>query len=257
MQLTLSDRSFQYGDGVFTTILVDSGKLVFWDLHWQRLQLALQRLGMAELIEADVRRLAEQQIQQAQQVVKLLISRGQGGRGYSPAGFAQPLVYASASPLPDYTQARQLGITLGVAALQLAVQPLLAGLKHTSRLETVLLKAEVERSGFDELVALDHLGYVTELSAANLFFQLEGRWCTPQLQRAGVAGVMRQWLLQQFEIQQADYSLAQLRQASAMFATNALMGIVPVRQFLQQPLDLQPVRLLQQAVPFLAGKMAC
>ena len=256
-QPTVSDRSFQYGDGIFTTILVDDSRLMLWDFHWQRLAHSLQRLQMPALDEHSVKMQAEQAITAKAQVIKVLVSRGQGGRGYSPAGFSQPLVYVTSSALPDYQQQRQHGIRLGVAELKLSMQPLLAGIKHTSRLETVLLKAEAEHSGFDDLLVCDQQGFITELCAANVFFKIKGRWCTPRLDQAGVAGIMRQWLLQQFDVQQGSYPLSALEDATAIFASNALMGVVPVQQFLQQPLNLDEVRPIQQLVPFLAGKISC
>lgn len=257
LQPTVSDRSFQYGDGIFTTMLVDDSQLVLWDLHWQRLAQSLQRLQMPQLHEQVVKLQANRAITAPSQVVKLLVSRGQGGRGYSPAGFAEPLVYVTPSPLPDYQQQRQQGIRLGVANLQLSTQPLLAGMKHTSRLETVLLKAEAEQSAFDDLIVCDQQGRVTELCAANLFFKIKGQWCTPKLDQAGVEGVMRQWLLQHLNVKQGYFPLAALDDASAMFASNALMGVVPVQQFLNRPLNLDEIRPIQHLVPFLAGKISC
>lgn len=243
----ISDRSFQYGDGVFTTIRVARGQLLLWPYHWLRLNASLQRLGMAAVDEVWLKHQAEQQISAPEQVLKIVISRGQGGRGYSPAGFTQSQCYCSVSPLPDYQSLQQQGLHLDVATLQLGIQPLLAGIKHTSRLETVLLKAEVERSQADDLVACDSTGLVTELSAANLFFYQDGRWHTPRLHQAGVAGVTRQWLLDYLQITPGCYSLAQLQQAEAMLACNALMGLVPVRQLAGLRLDVAPVRPLQQA----------
>lgn len=256
LQPSVSDRSFQYGDGIFTTMLVDDSQLVLWDLHWQRLAQSLQRLQMPPLDEQTVKLQAEQAIKAPSQVIKLLVSRGQGGRGYSPAGFNEPLVYVTPSPLPDYQQQRQQGIWLGIASLQLSTQPLLAGIKHTSRLETVLLKAESEQSAFDDLVVCDQQGRVTELCAANLFFKTKNKWCTPKLDQAGVAGVMRQWLLQHLDVEQGYFPLTALDDATAMFASNALMGVVPVRQFQQRLLNLDEVRPIQQLVPFLAGKIS-
>ena len=120
-----------------------------------------------------------------------------------------------------------------------------------------LLKAEAEQSGFDDLLVCDQRGYATELCAANLFFKLNGQWCTPKLDQAGVAGVMRQWLLQHLDVQQGYFPLTALDDATAMFASNALMGVVPVRQFQQRLLNLDEVRPIQQLVPFLAGKISC
>ena len=244
-QLPVSDRSFQYGDGIFSTICVKNGQLQFWPLHWQRLQQSMLRLGFAPLTEADVKASAQAQISQQEQVVKVLISRGHGGRGYSPHGFVKPDLYCSSSALPDYAKAQQYGLSVGMAKLQLGIQPLLAGIKHTSRLETVLHKAEVEQSHFDELLVCDSQGYVTEFSSANVFFYLDGQWCTPELTQAGVAGIMRAFLLTKLSVMVGRYQPEDLKSATAMFATNALMGVVPVCSYLQQPLNLELVRPVQ------------
>lgn len=89
------------------------------------------------------------------------------------------------------------------------------------------------------------------------FFLINNQWCTPKLDQAGVAGVMRQWVLQHISVIEGYYSLSDLEQATAMFATNALMGVVPVRQFLARQFNLDAVRPIQQLVPFLAGKKSC
>jgi 4-amino-4-deoxychorismate lyase len=245
-QPSVSDRSFQYGDGIFSTIRVKNGQLQFWHLHWQRLHTSMQRLGFAALPEAEVKAAAQAQISQPDQVVKILISRGHGGRGYSALGFDKADLYCSVSALPDYEKAQQQGISVGVAKLQLGVQPLLAGIKHTSRLETVLHKAEVEQSHFDELLVCDSQGYVTEFSSANVFFYLDDHWCTPELHQAGVAGVMRAFLLNNMDVIVGRYQQQDIKKATAMFATNALMGVVPVCRYLQQPLSLELVRPVQQ-----------
>lgn len=245
-QLSVSDRSFQYGDGIFSTIRVKDGQLQFWHLHWQRLQDSMQRLGFANLAEAEVKAAAQAQISQSEQVVKVLISRGHGGRGYSALGFDKPDLYCSSSALPDYAKAQQQGFSVGMAKLRLGIQPLLAGIKHTSRLETVLHKAEVEQSNFDELLVCDSQGHVTEFSSANVFFYLDGQWCTPELDQAGVAGVMRAFLLTKLNVTTGRYQPEALKGVTAMFATNALMGVVPVCSYLQQPLGLELVRPVQQ-----------
>ena len=247
LQPTVFDRSFQYGDGVFTTIKVEGGELQRWSLHWQRLQLSCQRLAIHLPDESTVLAKAKSAITGAEQVVKLVVSRGHGGRGYSCKGVSGADIYVIVSPLPVIPHLHT-GIKLGVAQLQLGIQPLLAGIKHNSRLETVLLKAEAERSNYDDLLVTDSAGFVTECCAANIFFAHEGLWHTPKLTRAGVAGVMREWLFSQIEVIEDDFSLATVRQAEAMFISNALIGIVPVRSFELKKLDISPVLQLQTAL---------
>ncbi|GAB2924494.1 aminodeoxychorismate lyase [Rheinheimera gaetbuli] len=242
----IADRSFNYGDGIFTTMLVRGGRLQLWPLHLKRLQVSAQRLGFGAIDWIMLQQQVTTAITATEQVVKLLLSRGDGGRGYSPAGITQPNWYISIATLPDYTTCKEQGITLAVAELQLAIQPLLAGLKHNNRLEQVLLKQEQARRGYDDLLVLDQQGYVTEAIAANLFFYRKSRWYTPELSRAGVAGVFREHLLSQADIELVNWQQAELADIEAMFVCNTLMGIVPVKQLNQRKLDIAPVRQISR-----------
>ena len=143
--------------------------------------------------------------------------------------------------MPGYAVAAEQGISVETAELKLAVQPLLAGLKHNNRLEQVLLKQEQSRRGVDDLLVLDQLGYVTEAISANVFFYRNGHWATPKLHRAGVAGVMREALLARHNITQHDWQYETLMPIDSMFICNAIMGVIPVKLFDGRPLDISPV----------------
>ncbi len=238
----IADRSFNYGDGVFTTMQVRAGQLQLWPLHLKRLQRSAQQLDFAAVDWVLLQQQVFAAVTDTEQVIKLLLSRGEGGRGYSPAGIATPHWYISTAVLPDYNIQRLQGITLACAELKLAIQPLLAGLKHNNRLEQVLLKQEQARRGYDDLLVLDQQGFVTEAIAANVFFYRRGRWYTPELTRAGVAGVMREHLLSQSDVELVNWQQHELQQLEAMFVCNALMGIVPVRQLNLRQLDIAPVQ---------------
>jgi len=245
MQIQYSDRSFQYGDGVFTTIRIRHGQPELWPLHWQRLQLSMQRLGFAELSEDVVLSDVINTINAQQQVLKVLISRGQGARGYGCQGIIQPQLYCWTAELPDYARARSDGLRLGLAQLQLSKQPLLAGIKHCSRLETILLKREAEQSIYDDLVVSDQDGFLVEATASNLLMLLDQQWVTPALSNAGVAGVMRQLLLEQGWVVERPVPVAALEQVQSLGLCNALMGVVPIVAYAARSLDLAPVRRLQ------------
>jgi 4-amino-4-deoxychorismate lyase len=237
-----TDRSFQYGDGLFTTIKVKAGQLSLWDLHLQRLVWGAKRLQIQHFDPAELTAQVQQAISAPEQVLKVLISRGLAGRGYSPQGISSPCCYISSAALPDYSNWQQQGIELGLAQFKLAQQPALAGLKHNNRLEQVLIKAELAHTDVDDLVVCDQQGWVTEVSAANLMFYLQGRWCTPLLDLAGVNGVMRQYLMQNRSVTEGRYSVEDLWQAEAMLICNALMGVVPVNTFAGQIKNIELVR---------------
>ena len=235
------DRSFNYGDGIFSTMQVKAGHIQLWPLHLARLQYSANRLGFSVIdwasLEADV--LAA--ITEDSQVIKVLISRGEGGRGYSCLDVGVPNIYISRAKLPNYSTWQQQGISLGIADLKLAIQPALAGIKHTSRLEQVLIKQQLAQSKFDELLVFNQLDYACEVSAANVFFYQQQQWYTPCLNQAGVAGVMRQHLMQQLAVKQVNWTVTQLANVESMFICNALMEIVPIQRFLLRTLDMAPV----------------
>lgn len=251
MQIQSSDRSFQYGDAIFSTVRISAGKPQLWSLHWHRLCHSMQRLGFAAMNDAAVLQQVLATISEQEQVLKVLISRGEGARGYGTLGVISPQLYCWTAPLPDYQQAREHGVRLGLAQMRLAQQPLLAGIKHCSRLETVMLKREAEQSGFDDLLVCDQQNLLIEATAANLLLWRDGQWWTPELHQAGVAGVMRQLLLDRRLATAALLPVTELDNVESMALCNALSGIVPVCSFAGGPLDLEPALQLQQQVDVL------
>ncbi len=214
---------------------------LLWPLHLSRLQHTAARLAITipdwEQLTHDV--IVAAKSANGVSVLKVQVSRGEGGRGYSPLGVSAANVVISHSALPDYRHLQQHGVKLAQAQLQLSVQPLLAGLKHCNRLEQVLLKQEALKRGIDDLLVCDHQGFVTETIAANLFLHRAGRWYTPELSRAGVAGVMRSHVLQQHTaIPEVNWQLPELAEVDAMVISNALMGLVPVHSYNNQTLNL-------------------
>lgn len=246
MQVNAKDRSFLYGDAIFSTMCVRDGGIELWPLHWQRLQHSMQRLGFAAIDQHDVEQQLRPWLSSEPRVVKIQVSRGFSQRGYSPSNINNPQLYISAAPMPDYQGQQQLGVQLELAQLRLGCQPLLAGVKHCSRLETVLLKQEAEQRGCEDLLVCDSTGYIVEATAANVFWLQDGVWYSPRLTQAGVAGVMRELLLQSMPVTLVDWTVSQLHAVQAMFLTNALMGVVPVNRFAQQVLELGPVSDIQQ-----------
>lgn len=235
--LAANDRAIQFGDGCFTTARVIGGQIQLFDAHLQRLAQACDRLGIAfpdaAVLGEEMRTIAQSQ-QQA--VLKVIISRGAGGRGYSAAGCDSPTRLLSIAPYPVwYTQWREQGITLTQSPVPLGRNPFLAGIKHLNRLEQVLIRRHLEQTDAQEALVLDSEGWLTECCAANLFWRKGQRVYTPKLDQAGVNGLMRQHILRQLEhspwqVGEVRALLSDLATADEVFICNALMPIVPVNQ---------------------------
>lgn len=243
--VSVSDRSFQYGDGGFTTILTVQGKLVVWQYHLERMQSCLDALRIPHPDWNQVLNWLEMAAIDAPLAgLKLHISRGEGGRGYSPTQVSAPNVTISNFAYPEhYAQLKHHGVELAVCSVALGINPLLAGHKHNNRLEQVLCKADVESQGLADGVVLDINQHVIETTMANLFWRKGNNLYTPDLSSSGVAGVVRRQVLALAEREQIDthighYCLDALIQADEVMVCNSIMGIAPVVKVAQQHFEI-------------------
>lgn len=241
--LAAVSRGWQLGDGHFTTVHAKHGQLRHWAYHQARLNEACTRLQMPmpdwDLVKAQARAIIEPS---AEQVLRITLVRGAGGRGYSMQGCADTQVLLTCAPFPSqYYQWQAQGIAIGVCQGRLGNSPLLAGLKTLNRLEQVLLKAELDAQHWPEALVLDAQQQVVEAVTANVFWREGARIYTPDLSELGVWGTMRAWC--------ADYLgprlsytrplLPRVLAADEVWLTNALMGVVPVIG-IQQPQGHNP-----------------
>jgi 4-amino-4-deoxychorismate lyase len=230
-RIAADSRGLAYGDGVFRTLLVHAGTVVHIDDHLAVLARDAARLDLA-MPDAALWRADSQQLGAGQSlaVLKWLLVRRSAGRGYRAATRdAQRIVQ-----LAPLTTPQRPGAVAALAALRLASQPALAGVKHLNRLEQVLAAREL-RDGIDELLMCDHDGRLVGGLRSNLFWVREGCLLTPVLDRCGVAGTMRGRVMQLaarlgIDCREVREPPAALAACDEMFVTNALIGIWPLRR---------------------------
>jgi len=222
-----ADRGLAYGDGVFETLRVAAARLIWWEAHWARLGRGVARLGIALPDAALIRRNIDALIAgQAEGVLKLILTHGAGGRGYAPPVEPQPTLILSLHDMPPPIPAA--GVLVHRCETRLAIQPQLAGIKHCNRLEQVLARAEWNDDEIHEGLMRDSEGFVVCATAANLFVLREGRWRTPPVDRCGVAGVCREWLLAHADADERRLTVEDVESADAVFLCNSVRGILPV-----------------------------
>lgn len=233
--ISLGDRSFQYGDGCFTTIKTKKGELEHWQAHIERMEVCLKTLHIpfpdwSQVFDWVMKAVLNDELAG----IKIHISRGTGGRGYSPSGIEGPVVTISNFAFPShYSSWQENGVPLGVCRTRLGIQPLLAGHKHNNRIEQVLAKAEIEGSEFTDAVTLNVQNHVIETTMANLFWVKDKKVNTPDLSLSGVAGVMRRKVLEflqtnGYPVQVATFELSDLLNADEVLMCNSLLGVAPV-----------------------------
>ena len=246
------DRGLAYGDGLFETVAWIGGRPRRWARHIERLAAGCRRLGLpppdgARLL-AEARALAPAA---GDAVVKILLTRGDGARGYVPSGGVRRIVGVHPWPEPP---AFAEGVALVVCETPAAVTPALAGLKHLGRLEHVLAAGEVAARGAWEGLMRDPDGWVVSGTRTNLFLVRGGALWTPELSRSGVWGILRAEVLERarglgIAVRRARIGLEAVRAADEIFLTNALVEILPVTRFEDRRLEPGPVtRRLAAAV---------
>lgn len=251
---SLSDRCFQYGDGLFETMRVEGGEIPQFELHWARLKRGAEVLGFRlpakRILERRCRSLAAAtaNLDSGSPVplaaLKLQLSRGDSQGGYA-ANSTQPAnVYISIRPVKLNPQFQHQGISLRYCQQRLSIQPVLAGLKHCNRLEQVLARREWQQD-YQEGLMLDTEGYVVEGTSSNLFLYADGAWKTPLLDRCGVAGIMRQRFMDYCEqqgqpVQQCRVTVADVDAAKHLLMSNALVGLWPVAELEGRAKTLHP-----------------
>lgn len=230
------DRGFSYGDGVFRTLPVRDGQAEQWERHYAKLKDDCRSLGIGCPSENDLLSdLAELFADHGSGVIKIVVTRGEGARGYAIAAGMMPTRVVLRSPWTEYPAShRNEGVNLHLCNLRLAPQPRLAGIKHLNRLENVLARTEWNSPDIAEGLLLDHEGYVIEGTMSNLFLRTGSVLRTPDLKRCGVAGVTRDRILALapelgLRSEVADITLEELKSADEVVICNSLIGVWQVR----------------------------
>ncbi len=231
------DRGLAYGDGLFETLAVVDGAPVLWPAHLARLQAGCVRLGIPVPDPLQLEEEATTLCHPHQRaVLKIIYTRGNGGRGYAPPALPTPTRILSVHPWPDYPRHYRCdGVRVYLCQTRLARQTGLAGIKHLNRLEQVLARREWDDPAIAEGLLCDDHGRVIEGVMSNLFVVAQGRVLTPDLSECGVAGIMRAYLLAQlqalgFTSVVAPLSQASLYGAEEILLCNSVIGIWPVAQ---------------------------
>lgn len=225
-----SDRGLAYGDGVFETLLVADGAAIWWDAHLARLRRGCDALGIVapapELLAHEAALLMSGS---TRAVLKLLVTRGGGTRGYACAAGIEPLrVLSLHEAAPVDAVAVRDGIQVRWCELTLALQPRLAGFKHLNRLEQVLARREWTDPAIAEGLLCDARGHATCATAANLFVVRGERVLTPRLDQCGIEGICRAWLMQATQVEVVQIDRPAVEQADELFLASSLRGILPI-----------------------------
>ncbi|MBP6481407.1 MAG: aminodeoxychorismate lyase [Pseudomonadales bacterium] len=258
------DRGLAFGDGLFETMRLHGARVPLLERHLQRLQHGALRLRIAleiDELRAEISRFLSSSGTD-EGILKLIVTRGDGGRGYRVDAGNEARRILMQRPLAQHpAQWWSEGVSIRHCDTRLGSNPALAGMKHLNRLEQVLARLEWDDAQIAEGLMCDQKGRIVEGVSTNLFLVSGGRLLTPVIDHCGVAGVMRGFILDvvapelALNTEQVHCERALLGAAQEVFLCNAVIGVWPVRQLGAKRWPLGPVtrRVQAHVAQFLAS----
>ena len=235
-----ASRGLQYGDGLFETIAIRNGEPRLWRYHMARLTRGCERLGLVAPLATLKRELesvlARCELDTAYCIAKIIVSAAATERGYGREMPSQTDVSIGLFPSsPADKQNYQDGVSTMLCETRLATGSPVAGLKTLNRVEQVLARAECLQADAFEGFTRDADDRLICGTISNMFIVRDTRVFTPSLLRCGVAGTMRQLLIDLMdragkEVEVCDLDENDLATADEVFITNSQMGALPVRR---------------------------
>ena len=247
-QLKCDDRGLLYGDGLFETIALKDNKLLLWQSHMDRLSESCELLKLEEVAASiwlkDIQLL---NLPDSNCIIKLLITRGSGGRGYRYSKNSEVCRIVSLHDWPNYPdEYYEKGIKVRFCDTRVSINSSLAGLKHINRLENVMARNEWRQQDIQEGLMQDDDDFVIEGTMTNLFAVRDNTLYTPKLNRSGVKGVLRQHVMNLasacgLNLEIIELTQSELLEMHELFVCNSVIGIWPIRQLADRVFDVGEV----------------
>ncbi len=248
--VSLNDRGFLLGDGLFETMRVTNGKTFRFAQHLERLMRGAEFLKIKPpFAPKELEKFAGQLIAQNQlpeSVLRVTLTRGPGARGYSPKNAADPTLAMTLHPLPPQNADEPLQWSLVTSSCRIPASDALSSFKTTSKILNVMARAEAEEKGTDEALLLNTNGEVAETAGGNLFWIFQDKICTVPTGRGVLPGITRAVVLEicqslGMETNKRVIKPEHLRNAEGLFVTNSALGIVPVVALDGEPVAPSPL----------------
>jgi len=221
-----------YGDGLFETMRLSQNRIPLLDYHLSRLAKGLNKLQLNDFDRLNIEKLLTNKLVRNQQaIIKLVVFRANQARTYRPLTHDIEWLL-SLEKLPQVQTGKPLKMALSEQII--SQQPILAGIKHLSRLEQVMLAAELnQHEEIDDLLVLDVENRIIESSYQNVVMIKGHQLFTPKLNKSGVKGVALKWLKTNQDVRAKHIKVEDLCNYDGMMVCNSIRGFSMVEAIKQ------------------------
>lgn len=244
--ISIFDRSFCLGDGLFETVPVYNGKPFLWAKHFDRLQAGAEFLQIKiptapDAIAAFVEQLLREN-QMHKGMLRVQLSRGVGTRGYSAKGADSPTLVMTTHAATQCPSE----VKIVTSSIRIPANDLLSKYKTCSKLSHVIARMESDSKGADEALLLNSDGNVAEATSSNFFWMDNDTVHTTPLESGALPGVTRAFVLElcrELKIATLEQNMSpnRLPKVDAMFLTSSGSGIREVIQLDEQKISRAPI----------------
>ncbi|MGH8857914.1 MAG: aminotransferase class IV, partial [Polaromonas sp.] len=235
--VSVFDRGFLFGDGLFETLRVVRSRPFLWDAHMERFTHGADVLKLRPpLTSVELRRAADRLVELnslPNAVLRITLTRGPGPRGYSPKGADRPTLAMTLHAAPRIGSKKHASARLITSSYRVSADDPLANVKTCNKLPHILARAEADAAGADDALLLNARGQLAESTASNLFWLSGDVVLTPPGRAGALMGITRRVV---FELagklglatSEVDDPPSALRHAAGVFLTNSISGITEV-----------------------------
>ncbi len=268
--ISVLDRGLSYGDGLFETMswcYLDNKKILgveFWDRHLRRLKDSCSvtkiKFPSKDLLTNYKRKILNRSYDEGMRegVLKIIITRGVGGRGYKFEKDITPTVVFLTFPNNQIDRKLyEKGVKLRFCNSSIFSNSQLAGLKHLNRMDSVLARSEWDRKNFFDGVMVDDSNNIIDGTMTNIFFSKNNILYTPLIKKSGLNGIMRQVVIEKSKLFFKRVIEVQIKKDlfktfDEMFITNSIIKILPVKNL--QAKNFQISNSTRQLIDFFSNQ---
>ena len=255
LQLTVSNRSFLYGDGVFETLKIVNNKILFFEDHYFRLMASMRIVRMEipmtftmEYLEEQILKLVGLLAIKDAARVRFTVFRNEGGF-YLPSDNSISFVIQATELENIRYKIPKIQFEVDLYKDFIVPRQLLSTLKTANKITHVTASIFAKENQLDSALLINETKNVIEAANGNLFMLMGNKLITPPISEGCLNGIMRKQIISlakqidSVEVIEAAISPFDLQKADELFITNVIVGIQPITKYRKKEFE---VRLANQ-----------
>lgn len=230
--ISIKDRGFLLGDGVFETLLYNEKKVILFNLHFLRLKNSLKKIFIkfdekeCNLHKKTLEVIKRNKFKDCKVSIRITVTRGNSERGIDIMPNQKPSLLITVNKLK--TSLKMMPVKLYISEILRSETSITSRHKTINYIDNILGKNEAKKNKYDDALFLNSNQKICCASTSNIFYLERGKLFTPPLKDGVLNGIIREILISKKKVAVKSITLNNLKNCKEIFITNSLFGIRPV-----------------------------